>query len=182
MRAWVASAIAVLLATSIVAGCEDDPVETDADADGDVDGDADADADQGDADVEALGSTGTVGDDCAPDDGQALTVVIGMAQTCTEAPGAEPQVHFYAYPGSTSSLAAGQSWAFDEQSVTEGLSAQWFPDGAGGNYEAALTGSLAIVSVSGSEAEVDYEFTTAGGETYAGSATVLSCPSTPTCG
>jgi hypothetical protein len=130
----------------------------------------------------SLADQGALGDACAPNDGPALDAVIGAAPACNVAPGAEPHVRFYAYPGSTMGLAAGQSWSFDQGTVGQELSAEWFPDGAGGNHDPAQSGSIEVLSVSATDARVRYQFLTAGGESYSGEATVLICPSTPVCG
>jgi hypothetical protein len=125
---------------------------------------------------------GTLSDWCAPDDGPALTFTIGTASTCTVPPGLEQQVHFIVHPGSTSTLAAGQIWSFDEMTAGVEGRAWWYPDGVNAMSEQPESGFVEIVSVSPVDAVVRYSFTLKNDEKYGGEARIWVCPSMQMCG
>jgi hypothetical protein len=129
---------------------------------------------------------GTAGDRCAPNDGPALTFNIGTASTCTVPPGSEPQIHLLVYPGSTSTLAAGQSWSFDEGTVGEEVNAWWYPAGLSVMPKYPKSGFVEVLSVSLVKVEVRYSFVVLNEdkepEKYGGEVSLWLCPSMQMCG
>jgi hypothetical protein len=128
----------------------------------------------------ALPAEGAVGDARAPNDGPALDFEIGVAVSCTEVPNG-PQFRFYGYPGGTETLAVGQSWSFDAMTMGVMGKGWWYPDGVGGNFDLAQSGSLKVLSVATGTVSVHYEFVTSTGVKYAGDATLTVCSSKPAC-
>lgn len=129
----------------------------------------------------ALPAEGGVGDACAPNDGAALDLQIGVPVACDIA-SSGPQFRFYVYPGNTGSFSVGQSWAFDAATMGQMGSGTFYPDGIGGNPDSAQSGRISVTSVAMGTVDVNYEFVTSSGTKYAGSATLTVCPSMPMCG
>lgn len=129
----------------------------------------------------SLASQGAVADTCGPADGPALDFTIGAAGGCSSVP-TGAQFRLFAFSGSTSSLAPGQSWAFDASGMASKGNGSYFPDGAGGTSEVAQSGIVTIVSVGKGTVDVHYEFITASGASFAGDATLMVCPVMIMCG
>ena len=129
----------------------------------------------------SLAGDGLIQNDCAQNDGTAVSGNIGTASACGEALGSAPQVRFLAYPASVASLVAGDKWTYVEGTIGE-LSVGWLPEGPAGMVETAKSADLEVISASATEVELKYSFQTMDGTSYAGTATVSVCDSTPMCG
>jgi len=124
---------------------------------------------------------GTASDWCAPDGGTALAFTFGTAATCEKAPGAEPQVHFVVYPGSTTTLTPGQSWSFDETNIGMEARAWWYPDGLAAKAKIPKSGFVEVLSASIIDVKARYSFLADDGKRYGGEVTVWRCPSMLNC-
>lgn len=128
----------------------------------------------------SLPGDGLIQNDCAPNDGAAISAIIGTDAACDMPLGNMPQARFLAYPASVSMLAAGDKWTFD--GAASELSIGWLPDGAAGMVENVKSGELTIVTPGATAVEVEYTFETMGGTVYTGAATLDVCDALPMCG
>jgi hypothetical protein len=129
----------------------------------------------------SVADDGLIQDDCAPDDGAAISANIGTASACGMPLDNAAQARFLAFPADVATLAAGDKWTYVE-GMPGDLSVGWFPDGAAGMIESAKSGSLEVVSASAMEVVLKYSLVTMDGVPYAGTATVSVCDNTPLCG
>jgi hypothetical protein len=129
----------------------------------------------------ALVDDGLIRDDCAPDDGAAISADIGTASACGMPLDNAAAARFYAFPADLSTLAAGDEWSYLE-GMPGDLSVSFFPDGGAGMSESVKSGHLQVVSVTATEVELAYSFETTAGVSYAGTAKVSVCDGPALCG
>lgn len=130
----------------------------------------------------AISREGIVQNDCAPNDGPALSFVVGARLACDGVSMNQPQARFYAYPGGLMNLSAGQSFRMPTVGGSGALSITWSPSGDGASSEAAAAGSVEVISVAPGEARVRYAFTTQAGASYSGEARLVICQRVTRCG
>lgn len=127
----------------------------------------------------SLAETGVAQDDCAPNDGPAISAYIGNPSVCNDTPNGSQQVRFLAYPAQMAMLKNGDAWDF----ASGNLSAAFYPDGTSGAQVAPKSGHLEVVNVvSVDQVEFSYKFTTVDDVDYAGTVTLSVCPSQGLCG
>ena len=116
----------------------------------------------------------TVSNDCAPDDGSAVTFDIGVeTASCSESSAGLPHARITIYQAVP--LAAG-TYAFGDS----GTGGAWFSDD--GTAEMAVTEGTLTVDTWGSTVTGSYELTVQGGETYAGTFDGVECTVKIVCG
>jgi hypothetical protein len=129
----------------------------------------------------SLADQGIAQNDCAPNDGPAMSVRIGQKSQCAEMNDPSPQAWFLAYPAQTQGLMNADTWT-QGPGMNMQVSVYWLPDGAGGQGESTKNAILKVVSADDTQIVFEYLFETMAGETYSGNATVVICASMPMCG
>lgn len=129
----------------------------------------------------SLPAVGAIGNWCSNAATNSVAFTIGLKGECG---GSFPEGQFVSYAtygNDTGTLEAGQAWqSGKKEPLAEVLHVRWYPHGAVGD-EVLVDGSLEVVSLTGDEAELRYEFVTREGQQYEGVATVFICASEPMC-
>ena len=129
--------------------------------------------------VEAGPTQGWIDRTCAPDDGLALAIELGLAENaCFAAPSDGLSVRMVIYTGDPSSYAG---FPLTGEFTPGGGFAEISDDG-GATTLGAATGALRIFNWGEDTIEGDYEITVEGGATYMGSFSVPFCNSDVLCG
>lgn len=114
---------------------------------------------------------------CAPDDGAATLLVVGMDEaTCEGSFDGVPHVRITLWEGTDWPLLPG-TYPFDE-----GSGSAWYLGDRGIAEEYARSGSVTIVTATGGTVSGSYRVELDGGEVVAGAFEAMACETVPECG